>query len=96
MTSPSSAHRGGSTGQVRVLQWGLGAMGSGMARLVLDKPGLQLVAAVDSRPDLIGRDLGEVLGLGRELGVVVTGDPDVGPGPRHGGRGDDRDDVLGP
>ena len=75
MTSPSSAHRGGSTGQVRVLQWGLGAMGSGMARLVLDKPGLQLVAAVDSRPDLIGRDLGEVLGLGRELGVVVTGDP---------------------
>lgn len=61
--------------QVRVLQWGLGAMGSGMASLALEKPGLRLVAAVDSRPDLVGRDLGEVLGLGRRLDVVVTDDP---------------------
>ena len=61
--------------QVRVLQWGLGAMGSGMANLALEKSGLRLVAAVDSRPDLVGRDLGEVLGLDRRLGVCVTDDP---------------------
>ena len=28
---------------IRVLQWGLGAMGSGMARLMLEKSGLQIV-----------------------------------------------------
>lgn len=60
---------------IRVVQWGLGAMGSGMARLMLDKPGLRLVGAVDARPDLAGRDLGEVLGLGRRLDVPVSGDP---------------------
>ena len=65
--------------QVRVLQWGLGAMGAGMARLVLDKPGLSLVGAVDARPDLVGRDLGDVLGLPRRLGLAVTDDPVLDP-----------------
>jgi 4-hydroxy-tetrahydrodipicolinate reductase len=62
--------------QIRVLQWGLGAMGSGMARLILDKPGLQIVAAVDNRKEYAGKDLGEVLKLDRQLGVTVTGNPD--------------------
>ncbi len=57
---------------IRVLQWGLGAMGSGMARLMLKKPGLQIVAAVDGRPDFVGKDLGEVLGVKNNLGVTVT------------------------
>lgn len=60
---------------IRVLQWGLGAMGSGMARLILEKPGLQIVAAVDGRPDYVGKDLGEVLGSGKQLGVTVTNHP---------------------
>ncbi len=59
----------------RVVQWGLGAMGSGMARLVLEKDGLELVGGIDMRPDYVGKDLGEVLGAGRKLGVVVTNDP---------------------
>ena len=59
----------------RVVQWGLGAMGSGMARLMLEKDGLELVGAIDMRPDYVGKDLGEVLGAGRKLGVVVTNDP---------------------
>ena len=61
---------------IRVLQWGLGAMGSGMARLMLEKPGLQIVAAVDGRPDYQGRDLGDVLGVGRSLGVSITNQPE--------------------
>jgi hypothetical protein len=60
---------------IRVLQWGLGAMGSGIARLLLDKPGLTIVAAVDGRPDLAGLDLGEVLGIGKDLGLAVTDKP---------------------
>lgn len=61
---------------IRILQWGLGAMGSGMARLMLTKPGLQIVAAVDERPDFVGKDLGDVLGAGKQLGVVVTNQPE--------------------
>lgn len=61
---------------IRVLQWGLGAMGSGMARLMLDKAGLQIVAVIDSRPDYIGKDLGEALKLGRTLGVTITNKPE--------------------
>ena len=46
---------------IRVLQWGLGAMGGGIARLHLDKPGLSIVAAVDGRPEFAGQDLAECL-----------------------------------
>lgn len=60
--------------RIRVVQWGLGAMGRGIARLVTDKDGLELVGAIDVNPDLTGRDLGEVLGTDR-LGVTVTDDP---------------------
>lgn len=62
---------------IRVLQWGLGAMGSGIARLVLEKPGLKIVAAVDGRPDYVGKDLSEVLGINRRLGVMVTNRPET-------------------
>ena len=62
---------------IRVLQWGLGAMGSGMARLMLEKPGLQIVAAVDSYPDYVGKDLGTVLGLEKALSVIVTDQPET-------------------
>jgi 4-hydroxy-tetrahydrodipicolinate reductase len=62
---------------IRVLQWGLGAMGGGMARLMLEKPGLEIVAAVDGRPDLAGRDLGDVLGVSGPLGVAVADAPET-------------------
>jgi hypothetical protein len=62
--------------QIRVLQWGLGAMGSGMAKLMLDKAGLKIVAAIDGRPDYVGKDLGEILGVGKKLDVIVTNKPE--------------------
>jgi 4-hydroxy-tetrahydrodipicolinate reductase len=62
---------------IRVLQWGLGAMGGGMARLMLEKSGLKIVAAVDGRLDFVGKDLGEVLGAGKHLGVTVTNQPET-------------------
>lgn len=61
---------------IRVLQWGLGAMGSGMARLMLEKAGLKIVAAVDGRPDFVGKDLGDVLMVDKKLGVIVTDKPE--------------------
>jgi len=60
---------------IRVVQWGLGAMGSGTAKLMLEKEGLEIVGAICTRPQLVGKDLGEILGLGKTLGIVATNDP---------------------
>jgi 4-hydroxy-tetrahydrodipicolinate reductase len=56
---------------IRVLVVGTGQMGSGVAKLVLEKRGLELVGACARRPERQGSDLGLVLGLDRELGVSI-------------------------
>jgi 4-hydroxy-tetrahydrodipicolinate reductase len=60
---------------IRVIQYGLGAIGRAAARLAVSRPGIELVGAVDRDPKLTGKDLGEVLGLGRTLGVTVSDKP---------------------
>jgi len=60
---------------IRVIQFGLGAIGRAAARVVLDRPGLQLVGAVDTDPKLAGQDLGTVLGLTRKLDIAITDKP---------------------
>lgn len=66
---------------ITVAQYGIGPIGAEIARLLLTKPWVKLVAAVDIDPAKIGKDLGEVIGLGRPVGVPVTGQlqgkPDV-------------------
>jgi hypothetical protein len=66
---------------IAVAQYGIGPIGAEIARLLLKKPWVKLVAAVDIDPGKIGKDLGEVIGLDREVGVRVTADvqgkPDV-------------------
>jgi 4-hydroxy-tetrahydrodipicolinate reductase len=59
---------------IAVAQYGIGPIGAEIARLLLTKPWLKLVAAVDIDPDKIGKDVGEVIGLGREVGIKVTQD----------------------
>ena len=59
---------------LRVLLWGLGAMGSGMARILLEKEGVEIVAAVAQTSAKAGKDLGEVLGVEKRTGVTVTND----------------------
>lgn len=56
----------------RVIVVGLGAMGSGIARLLLDKKGIEIAAAAASRKEKQGKDLGEILGLGHKTGVITT------------------------
>jgi len=63
--------------EIRVIQWGLGAMGSGMAKLIESKTGLKIVGAYDQDPQKIGRDLGDFLG-GAENGVRIQQPPNVG------------------
>src|SRR5437867_9676870 len=57
---------------ISVAQYGVGPIGAEIARLLLTKPWVKLVAAVDIDPKKIGKDVGEVIGLGREVGVKVT------------------------
>jgi hypothetical protein len=59
---------------IRVLIVGTGQMGCGIARLVLEKQGLELVGACGRRVSRAGTDLGRAIGLNRELGVPISGD----------------------
>jgi 4-hydroxy-tetrahydrodipicolinate reductase len=59
---------------MRVMQIGLGTIGSAVSRLLIQKAGWQIVAAMDADPAKQGRDLGEVIGVGQHLGVPVQGD----------------------
>jgi hypothetical protein len=59
---------------LKVVLCGLGPIGQGIARMVLDTEGLQIVGATDLAPDQDGRDLGAVLGLGRKVRIKVDGD----------------------
>ena len=58
--------------QFRVVQMGVGAIGREICRLVLERLPLQLVGAIDTDPDLVGRSLHEILGLKEECGVVIS------------------------
>lgn len=51
---------------------GIGQMGSGIARLVLDKQGLELVGACGHRPEHLGMKLGDAIGVDRELGIRIS------------------------
>ena len=59
---------------MRVMQIGLGPIGCAVSRLLIQKPGWHIVAAVDADPAKQGRDLGEIAGLEHRLGVTVTSD----------------------
>lgn len=59
--------------KVRVAQWGLGAMGTGIVKCLVEREGVEIVGAASRR--FGGVDLGEAVGLGRELGVKIFADP---------------------
>jgi len=56
---------------IKAILYGVGAIGSLIARALLEKKGLEIVGAVDIAEDKVGKDLGEVLGLGEKLGAKV-------------------------
>jgi 4-hydroxy-tetrahydrodipicolinate reductase len=58
--------------EIRIIQYGLGPIGSAVARHVVERDGLTLVGGVDIDPAKAGRDVGEVIGLGRALGYPVA------------------------
>jgi hypothetical protein len=59
---------------IRVMHVGLGPIGAAVARQVAARKGFRIVAAVDVDPQKVGRDLGDVIELGRKVRVTVTSD----------------------
>jgi 4-hydroxy-tetrahydrodipicolinate reductase len=56
---------------IRVLSIGLGPIGAAIARQIAGRKGFRIVAAVDVDPAKAGRDVGDVIDLGRKLRVTV-------------------------
>ena len=62
------------SGPIKVLHFGLGPIGAAVVRQVAGRKGFKIVGAVDIDPAKVGRDLGEVAGVGRSLKVKVIDD----------------------
>jgi hypothetical protein len=60
--------------KIRVIQYGVGPIGAGMVRLMLAKPAVEIVGAIDVDPKKVGKDLGAVAGAGREIRVKISSD----------------------
>src|SRR3990172_10863544 len=58
--------------RIRTIHYGIGAIGAEVVRLVLDRPEIEIVGAIDAHASKVGKDLGEAAGVGRPLGVTVS------------------------
>ena len=56
---------------LRVVPVGIGEMGKKLCLTLLEKDGVEIVAACDNDPAIAGRDLGEIIGLPEKLGITV-------------------------
>jgi 4-hydroxy-tetrahydrodipicolinate reductase len=62
---------------VRVALYGVGVIGSMIAKFLLEKQGVEIVGAIDVAQDKVGKDLGDVIGLSKRLGIVISDDVDA-------------------
>ena len=60
--------------KVRLIQYGVGPIGASIVKLVLQKEGFEYVGAIDIDPNKTGKDLGEVAGVDKKLGVPISSD----------------------
>jgi 4-hydroxy-tetrahydrodipicolinate reductase len=59
---------------IKVMHVGLGPIGAGVVRQVASRKGFKIVSAVDVDPAKVGKDLGDVCGVGRKLRVSIGDD----------------------
>jgi hypothetical protein len=59
---------------LRIVQWTSGKVATEAVRAVLARPDMELVGAFAFSPSKVGTDLGELCGLGRQIGVLATDD----------------------
>jgi 4-hydroxy-tetrahydrodipicolinate reductase len=56
------------------MHFGLGPIGAAIVKQVASRSGFKIVGGIDIDPSKVGRDLGDVVGLPKRLGVKVSGD----------------------
>jgi hypothetical protein len=62
---------------IKVVLYGVGAVGSLIARFLVQKQGVEIVGAIDVAKEKVGKDLGEILEIGKHLGVVISDNPEA-------------------
>lgn len=60
--------------KIKIVIWGFGAMGAGMARMLSKKIGVDIVGVCDRHLDRVGKSVGEVLDIDGWRDVVIDGD----------------------
>jgi 4-hydroxy-tetrahydrodipicolinate reductase len=58
--------------KIKVISYGVGVVGALISKFLLEKEWIEVVGAVDIAKDKVGKDLGEVLGLERKLGIKIS------------------------
>ena len=62
----------------RVVQYGVGPIGQSCLRTLLSKhQSIELVGAIDIDPDKVGKDVGEITGLGIKTDVIISADAEA-------------------
>ena len=62
---------------VRVAIWGFGAMGSGMAKMLATKTGVEIVGVCDRHDTRVGKDIYELIGVERGNRPAVIVNPNI-------------------
>jgi len=57
---------------IKIVQYGLGPIGLGIIEILLSRPWIQLVGAIEIDKNKVGKDLGQFLENPRKLGIVVS------------------------
>lgn len=64
-------------GRVRVVQWTTGKVAGESVKAILDRPELELVGLYAYSKEKVGKDVGDLIGLGRRIGITATDDIDA-------------------
>ena len=59
--------------KIRVIQWGMGHVGTAAIRMMLQKESIELVGAIVSREEKSGKDIGELVGY-KNIGINASND----------------------
>lgn len=63
--------------KIKLIIFGCGVMGRQIARVLLNKESFEIVGAIDIDPELIGWDLGDILGINIKLNLKIEKDPEA-------------------